>query len=101
MDTSCRFTIILFLEDFYCGGIMIINEKIIQMENEINALKKLEKEISERIDNLELKLLRLKAESIPEEEFDEDYNEIMEDIDKSLKKVDTIPAEKLLKDLGL
>ena len=80
---------------------MIINEKIIQMENEINALKKLEKEISERIDNLELKLLRLKAESIPEEEFDEDYNEIMEDIDKSLKKGDTIPAEKLLKDLGL
>lgn len=80
---------------------MLINEKIVQMETEINALKKLEKEISERIDNLELKLLRLKAESIPEEEFDEDYDEIMKDIDESLKKGDTIPAEKLLKDLGL
>jgi uncharacterized coiled-coil DUF342 family protein len=92
--------ITLFLEE-YCGGIMLINEKIVQMETEINALKKLEKEISERIDNLELKLLRLKAESIPEEEFDEDYDEIMKDIDESLKKGDTIPAEKLLKDLGL
>ena len=77
-----------------------ISEEILQIETELNELKKIEKELSERIEQLETKLLKLKALTIPEEEFEDDYEEIMKDVKKSLDNKETIPAEKALK-LGL
>ncbi|GEM_PF-6322321 len=78
-----------------------INKEIAQIETELNELKKLRDEISERIEKVEIKLLKLKALTIPEEEFEEDYEEIIEDVKKSLDKKETMPADELLKELGL
>jgi len=77
-----------------------ISKEILQIETELNELKKIEKELSERIEQLETKLLKLKALTIPEEEFEDDYEEIMKDVKKSLDNKETILAEKALK-LGL
>ena len=43
----------------------------------------------------------MKALAIPEEEFEEDYEEIIEDVKKSLDKKETVSAEEALKELGL
>ncbi|ADC69128.1 conserved hypothetical protein [Methanocaldococcus sp. FS406-22] len=78
-----------------------INKEIAQLETELNELKKLRDDLSERIERLEIKLLKLKALTIPEEEFEEDYEEIIEDVKKSLDKKETVSAEEALKELGL
>ena len=78
-----------------------INKEIAQIETELNELKKLRDEISERIEKVKIKLLKLKALTIPEEEFEEDYEEIIEDVKKSLNKKETMPADEVLKELGL
>ena len=72
-----------------------INKEIAQLETELNEL------LSERIERLEIKLLKLKALTIPEEEFEEDYEEIIEDVKKSLDKKETVSAEEALRELGL
>ena len=78
-----------------------INKEIAQLETELNELKKLRDDLSGRIERLEIKLLKLKALTIPEEEFEEDYEEIIEDVKKSLDKKETVSAEEALKELGL
>ena len=72
-----------------------INKEIAQLETELNEL------LSEMIERLEIKLLKLKALTIPEEEFEEDYEEIIEDVKKSLDKKETVSAEEALRELGL
>ena len=78
-----------------------INKEIARLETELNELKKLRDDLSERIERLEIKLLKLKVLTIPEEEFEEDYEEIIEDVKKSLDKKETVSAEEALKELGL